>query len=49
MGWELYYLPDDFSQAKDIATEHPDKVQELQELWWKEAERWLRKHGREIL
>ena len=21
--WELYYLPDDFSQAKDLATEHP--------------------------
>ena len=39
VGWELYYLPDDFSQAKDIAADHPDKVQELQELWWKEAER----------
>jgi arylsulfatase A-like enzyme len=39
VGWELYYLPDDFSQAKDIAPDHPDKVQELQELWWKEAER----------
>jgi arylsulfatase A-like enzyme/uncharacterized membrane protein len=39
VGWELYYLPDDFSQARDIAAEHPDKVKELQELWWKEAER----------
>ena len=39
VGWELYYLPDDFSQAKDIAADHPDKVKELQELWWKEAER----------
>ena len=39
VGWELYDLPDDFSQAKDIAADHPDKVQELQELWWKEAER----------
>jgi len=37
--WELYYLPDDFSQAKDIATEHPDKLEELQELFWQEAER----------
>ena len=37
--WELYYLPDDFSQAKNIAADHPDKVAELQELWWKEAER----------
>jgi arylsulfatase len=39
VGWELYYLPDDFSQAVDIAADHPEKVQELQELWWKEAER----------
>jgi arylsulfatase A-like enzyme/uncharacterized membrane protein len=39
VGWELYYLPDDFSQARDIAADHPDKVRELQELWWQEAER----------
>jgi arylsulfatase len=37
--WELYYLPEDFSQARNLAVEHPDKVKELQELWWKEAER----------
>ena len=37
--WELYYLPDDFSQAHNIAAEHPDKVKELQELFWAEAER----------
>jgi arylsulfatase len=37
--WELYYLPDDFSQARNIAADHADKVQELQELWWAEAER----------
>ena len=37
--WELYYLPDDFSQAHNIAAEHPDKVKELQELFWSEAER----------
>ena len=39
VGWELYYLPDDFSQAKDIAADHPEKVEELRELWWQEAER----------
>ncbi|MGA9370940.1 MAG: sulfatase-like hydrolase/transferase [Solirubrobacterales bacterium] len=39
IGWELYDLRNDFSQAKDVAAEHPDKVKELQELWWKEAER----------
>ncbi len=37
---ELYYLPNDFSQAKDLAAEHPDKVQELKELFWEEAERY---------
>ncbi|HUO70019.1 MAG TPA: arylsulfatase [Solirubrobacteraceae bacterium] len=37
--WELYYLPDDFSQAHNVAAEHPDKVKELQELFWQEAER----------
>jgi arylsulfatase len=37
--WELYYLPDDFSQANDIAAENPGKLKELQELWWQEAER----------
>jgi arylsulfatase len=37
--WELYYLPDDFSQARDLATEHPDKLAELVALWWQEAER----------
>src|SRR6266516_4694362 len=35
---ELYYLPDDFTQANDLAAEHPEKVKELQELFWHEAE-----------
>ncbi len=37
--WELYYLPEDFSQAHDLAAQHPDKLAELKELWWAEAER----------
>ena len=37
---ELYFLPDDFTQAQDLATEHPDKVQELKDLFWEEAERY---------
>ncbi len=37
--WELYYLPDDFSQANDVAAEHPEKLAELKELFWEEAER----------
>ena len=37
--WELYYLPDDFSQANDLAAEHPEKLAELKELFWQEAEK----------
>jgi arylsulfatase len=37
--WELYYLPDDFSQAHDLAADQPDKLAELKELFWQEAER----------
>jgi arylsulfatase len=37
--WELYYLPDDFSQAHDLAAERPEKLAELKELFWQEAER----------
>jgi arylsulfatase A-like enzyme len=37
---ELYYLPDDFTQAHDLAAEHPEKVQELRDLFWEEAERY---------
>jgi arylsulfatase len=39
VGWELYNLAEDFSQANNIAAQHPDKVKELQDLWWSEAER----------
>ncbi|HEX6874914.1 MAG TPA: sulfatase-like hydrolase/transferase [Nocardioidaceae bacterium] len=37
--WELYYLPDDFSQAHNLAEENPEKLEELKELFWREAER----------
>jgi arylsulfatase A-like enzyme/uncharacterized membrane protein len=37
--WELYHLPDDFSQARNVAADNPDKLKELQELFWREAER----------
>ena len=37
--WELYYLPDDFSQAKDLAAKNPEKLAELKELFWQEAEK----------
>jgi arylsulfatase len=35
--WELYDLDSDFSQARDLAAEHPDRVAELTALWEKEA------------
>jgi arylsulfatase len=37
---ELYYLPDDFTQAHDIAADHPEKVEELKKLFWEEAQRY---------
>jgi arylsulfatase len=37
--WELYFLPDDFSQAHDLAAQDPEKLAELQDLFWREAER----------
>ncbi len=37
--WELYYLPDDFSQATNLAADHPEKLAELKALFWEEAEK----------
>jgi arylsulfatase len=37
--WELYYLPDDFSQAHDLAATNPAKLAELREVFWEEAAR----------
>jgi arylsulfatase len=37
--WELYHLRDDFSQADDLAAQHPEKLAEMKELFWEEAER----------
>ena len=38
--WELYNIEEDFSQAHDIAAEHPEKLRALQDLWWAEAARY---------
>ena len=37
---ELYYLPDDFSQARNLAADNPEKVRELTDLFWAEAEKY---------
>ena len=38
--WELYDLNNDFSEAHDLAAQHPDKLDELIELWWEEAAKY---------
>ena len=35
--WELYDTTTDWTQAHDVAAEHPDKLHELQRLWLIEA------------
>jgi arylsulfatase len=37
--WELYHLPDDWSECNDLAAREPAKLAELIDLWWQEAER----------
>jgi arylsulfatase len=36
--WELYNIANDFSECNDVALQFPDKLKELQQLWWTEAE-----------
>jgi arylsulfatase len=38
--WELYKIDEDFSQAHNLAAQHPDKLRELQDLWWVEAAKY---------
>jgi len=38
--WELYNLNEDWTQFENIANKYPDKLKELQELFWKEAEKY---------
>ncbi|HSG72469.1 MAG TPA: arylsulfatase [Planctomycetaceae bacterium] len=40
MPWELYHVDEDFSQAVDLAKEHPEKLQELVKLFFAEAARY---------
>ncbi|MEZ5207774.1 MAG: arylsulfatase [Acidimicrobiales bacterium] len=37
--WELYHLDADPAECHDLAAEQPDKLAELVDLWWSEAER----------
>jgi Sulfatase len=38
--WELYKIDEDFSQANDLAAKNPQKLRELQDLWWVEASKY---------
>jgi len=38
--WELYKIDEDFSQANDLAKEYPEKLRQLQDLWWIEAAKY---------
>ena len=37
--WELYHIDKDFSQAENLAAKHPEKLKELEAIFWKEAEK----------
>jgi len=38
--WELYHVAEDFSEIDDRAASHPQKLAEMVEMWWREAERY---------
>ena len=38
--WELYNIDEDFSQANDLAKQYPEKLRQLQDLWWVEAAKY---------
>jgi arylsulfatase len=38
--WELYKIDEDFSQANDLAAKYPQKLRQLQDLWWVEAAKY---------
>lgn len=38
--WELYNINEDFSQANDLAAVNPEKLRQMQDLWWVEAAKY---------
>jgi arylsulfatase len=38
--WELYDLSNDWTQSEDLAAKNPAKLAEMQDLFWKEAEKY---------
>jgi len=39
-NWELYHVAEDFSEADDLAKQHPEKLAELQKLFYDEAAKY---------
>ena len=38
--WELYHTDEDWSETNNLAASNPDKLKELQNLWWSEAKKY---------
>src|SRR6516164_1907775 len=38
--WELYDIANDFSEGADVSAQNPDKLKELQDMFWVEAEKY---------
>lgn len=38
--WELYDINTDWTQNHDVAARHPEKVKELEAIWWREAKKY---------
>ncbi len=38
--WELYDLSKDWTEYNDLAATHPEKLKEMQDLFWKEARKY---------
>jgi arylsulfatase len=36
--WELYHVDEDRSESRDLAAEHPEKLKELVDAWFEEAD-----------
>lgn len=35
--WELYHAENDFAESVNLASQYPDKLEEMKKLWWEEA------------
>ena len=38
--WELYHLDQDLAEIDNLADQHPEKLREMIDLWWREAEQY---------